>query len=360
MRNDVNIKTEDLGFAENAASMDEIGVAINGGADSPPGGKKKHKMMRSRKNAHIFCICVLAFMLVQWCIFFVYANINSILLSFKYFDPKTQTQVFYPVNQMFTNFVSFLKDLFSSSAPLGKYFINGMIYHLSGLICLPISLIFAFIIYKKLPATGAMKIILFLPSIISGMVIALLFKVFMREGLLGFWANILDLPYSEFTSPLADEDKVFLTLILYQVFFGMPGSLLINIGTMSRTPVDLVEYGRLEGFSYFQEFRYLTLPLMFPVLQIYCLGMFVGFFTAQGPLYAIYGDGSSGTFLPENAISFGYYMMISAISSSMRGVDPQFSYGYTSAANLLIGLLSIPIVYGTKKLFDKFDPEAEF
>ena len=44
----------------------------------------------------------------------------------------------------------------------------------------------------------------------------------------------------------------------------------------------------------------------------------------------------------------------------MSGVAADFMYGYTSAANLLIGLVSIPIVYGTKKLFDRFDPEAEF
>jgi hypothetical protein len=35
-------------------------------------------------------------------------------------------------------------------------------------------------------------------------------------------------------------------------------------------------------------------------------------------------------------------------------------YGYTAAANLLIGAVSVPIVYGTKKLLDLFDPEAEF
>ena len=326
----------------------------------PPPPKKKRKMLATTKKAHIFCICVLAFMLVQWCIFFAYGNINSILLAFQYFDPADETQKFYAAKDMFTNFGTFLTDLFSSERPLGRYFLTGMVYHLTGLVCLPISLIFAFIIYKKMPASGVMKVVLFVPSIISAMVIALLFKTFMNRGLLGVWTNVLGKEYNTFNSPLSDSGKVFGVLLLYQFFFGLPGSLLINLGSMSRTPEELVEYGRLEGFSYFQEFVHLTLPLMFPVLQIYCLGMFTGFFTAQGPLYAIYGDGDSGTYLPDNAISFGYYMMVSAISDSMRGVSPEFSYGYTSASNLLIGMVSIPIVYGTKKLFDHFDPEADF
>ena len=345
-----NVKTS----AEDALAADIGGEAL------PPVKQQKHKMLATTKKAHIFCICVLAFMLVQWLIFFVYGNINSILLAFQFFDPSTESQVFYGGKEIFTNFVSFIKDLFSGEASLGRYFLTGMVYHLTGLVCLPISLIFAFIIYKKMPATNVMKIVLFIPSIISTMVIALLFKIFMREGLLGFWTNVMHRPYDQFLTTLADDSKVFGTLLLYQFFFGLPGSLLINLGSMSRTPEELVEYGKLEGFSYFQEFVHLTLPLMFPVLQVYCLGMFVGFFTAQGPLYAIYGDGDSGTYIPDTAISFGYYMMVAVISDSMRGVAPEFSYGYTAAANLLIGLVSIPIVYGTKKMFDRFDPEADF
>ncbi len=325
----------------------------------PPATEKKHKMLATTKKAHIFCICVLAFMLVQWLIFFVYGNINSILLAFRYFDPESQTQVFYTGKDIFKNFTDFVGDLFSSQDPLGSYFLTGMIYHLAGLVSLPISLVFAFIIYKKMFASGFLKVVLFVPSVISTMVIALLFKTLLLQGFRGFWTNVLHYEYSDFISPLADVEKAFPTLLLYQFFFALPGSLLINIGSMSRTPEELVEYGRLEGFSYFQEFVHLTLPLMFPILQIYCLGMFVGFFTAQGPLYAIYGDGKGGG-IPEKAISFGYYMMVSVISDRGTGVSPDFMYGYTAAANLLIGLVSIPIVYGTKKLFDKFDPEADF
>ena len=339
-----------------------IDAALPEGSVPPfPEKKKKRKMLVTTRNAHIFCACVLAFMLVQWVIFFFYGNINSILLAFQHFDPETETQVYYPIGQLFTNFGNFVTDLFSTTRPLGRYFLNGMAYHLTGLICLPLSLIFAFVIYKDMLASGFMKVVLFIPSIVSAMVIALLFKTFMTQGLLGVWTNLLEKPYDQFLSPLGDDDKVFLTLILYQFFLGLPGSLLINIGTMSRTPKELIEFGELEGMSYFQEFRYITLPLMFSVLQIYCLGMFTGFFTAQGPLYAIYGDGASGTYLPDSAISFGYYMMVSVISdNSMSGVAADFMYGYTSAANLLIGIISIPIVYGTKKLFDRFDPEAEF
>ena len=74
-----------------------------------PVKKEKHKMLATTKKAHIFCICVLAFMLVQWAIFFVYGNINSILLAFQFFDPATESQVFYGGKEIFTNFVNFIR-----------------------------------------------------------------------------------------------------------------------------------------------------------------------------------------------------------------------------------------------------------
>ena len=319
----------------------------------------KQKKTVGRKNAEIFCICTLAFMLVQWLVFYVYQNLNSILLSFQKFDPSVEDHVFLKGDALFDNFKRFFKELFLDKR-IGRYFLNGMVYHLVGLAALPISLTFAFVIYKKMPASGFFKVMLFMPSIVSGMVVVMLFKFLMLDGFRGFWMDVLKLPYEKFPSLLTSEKYAFRTLILYQFFFALPGSLLINVGTMSRVPKELIEYGKLEGLTLFQEFIHLTLPLMFPVLQVYCLGMFSGFFTASGPVYALYGDGMSTIYTPESVKSFGYYLTVSILSGKAAGGDVRYNYGFTSAVNLTIGLVSIPIIYGTKRLFDKIDPGAEF
>lgn len=321
--------------------------------------QRAKKMSISTKKAHIFAVCVLAYMLIQWAIVWIYGNINNLMLAFQYFDPQTESQVFYTGSAIFTNFKEFFVRLFSDPKITG-YFWTGVIYHLVGLVCLPLSLMFAFVIYKKMPCSGLFKVVLFLPSVISGMVIAMLFKMLTVEAFREIFVKWFGGAYSDFNAPLTSNTAALPTLLIYQFFFGLPGSLLINIGSMTRTPKELVEYGQLEGLSYFQEFVHLTLPLMFPILQIYCLGLFTGFFTAQGPLYAIYSDGSSGMYLPESAKSFGYYMTVSVISSKANNAAPEYMYGFTTAANLSVGLISIPIIYGTKKLFDRFDPEATF
>ena len=101
----------------------------------------------------------------------------------------------------------------------------------------------------------------------------------------------------------------------------------------------------------FREFIGLTLPLMYPLIEVQLLGVFVGFFTASGPLYALYAENAS-----PSVTTFGYYMFTRIVGRNAGEVY----YGYTSASNLLIGLISVPLVYGTKWIFDKFDPEVDF
>lgn len=310
----------------------------------PPRSKAKRN-----RGALIFCIAMLAYPIVQWLVFYVYANINSVLLAFQQYDVETGKQVFLPLAHMFDNFKDVIVDLFAADSPLGGYFKNGALLHLASVvIAYPISQFFAFIIYKKCPLSGAFKVILYLPGILSGMVVAMFFKYFVERAL-PTYLGMIGIKISP--TLIVDPTTAFGVIMFYQVFFSMPGAIVINTGTMSRVPNELIEYGKLEGLSMFQEFIHLTLPLIYPLIEVQLLGVFVGFFTASGPLYALYAEGA-----PETVQTFGYYMFTRIVG---RYASETY-YGYTAASNLLIGLVSVPIVYGTKFLLDKFDPGAEF
>ena len=311
----------------------------------------KNSMRKNSRNANIFCFCVLIFFLVQWCVFWLYANINSIRLAFTYFDPASETHKYFKTG-IFTNFKTFLGDLFVGDAK--SYFWNGVLMHfLDNIVCIPVAYMVAFMIYKKCFAHNFFKTVLYLPPILSSMVIVLLYRYFVECGIDFFFVSVLE---KEFPYVFLDTNYNWGAISIYVLFFGVPGSLLVNLGTMSRVPNELIEYGLLEGISLWKEFCMITLPLMFPVIQVQCLGLFTGFFNNSGPLYTFYKSAA-----PENIKTFGYFMFTSTISGTEGTAgDPRYMYGYTSAAKLMIGIVSVPIVQGTKALFDKFDPEAEF
>lgn len=307
-----------------------------------------YRKPKVKKGALIFVLCMLIYPLVQWLIFYVYANINSILLSFQRYNISTGQFEFLPFSSLFSNFGAFFKDLFTGKN-LPRYFLNGAILHAAGLlISFPVGIIFAYIVYKKLPLSGYFKVMLYLPTILSSMVIIMLFKYFIEKALPGFFKIF---GVEDFPLLLTTPEYNFQTILAYSVIMAMPGNIVITVSTMSRIPAELTEYGNLEGISMFQEFRYLVIPMIFPILEVYLLGMFVGFFTAQGPLYAMFAENAA-----DNVVTFGYYMFTRVVGRN----SSEAMYGYTAAANLSIGLVSVPIVYLTKFVLDRLDPGAEF
>ena len=312
--------------------------------------KKTLFKSKANRNEHIFCFCMLIFFVLHWFVFWVYANFNSIRMAFTEYNDVTFTHDLLPSGRTFENFKKFFTEIFSARG--AKYLLNGAYFHLiSTVFCLPLIYMVAYIIYKKLPATGFFKVVLYLPAIVSGMVTVLLYKHIIESGLDGFMMQNLGkkLPYV-----FTDERYSRLTISAYVIFFGIPGSLLINLGTMSRVPEELIEYGQMEGITLFKEFLHVIVPLIYPVLEVQCLGLFLGFFTTSGPLYTFYQYAA-----PENLKTFGYYMFVSVLHGTSEQAA-EFSYGYNAAAHLSIGLFSVPIVQATKWLLDKFDPQAEY
>lgn len=315
--------------------------------------KVKKKKPVGRRNAERFCLCILIPALLHFIVFNVLMNFESLLLAFQYYDGYQQQ--FYEIDKIFTNFVRFFNELFIDPET-SKYFLNGMIFQLVDIAAIPAALMMAYAIYKKYPMTAFYMVVMFLPGIFSGMITALGFKSLMNEGLRNYWEYVLKNDPYEFTVPLL-SDSAFWILSLYKFYFAMPGALLVNVGTMRKLPEELIEYGKLEGMTNAQEFVYVVLPMMFSLIQISCLGMFAGFLTESGPLFAVYGKGQD---VPRSAITFGYYMQASVLGNALTGNLPEYMYGYSTAVNLTIGIVTVPIVWGTKKLFDLFDPEVEY
>lgn len=315
--------------------------------------KVKKKKPVGRRNAELFCLSILIPAFLHFIVFNLLMNFESLLLAFQYYDGENQQ--FYEIDKIFTNFVRFFNELFVDPET-SKYFLNGMIFQLVDIAAIPCSLMIAYTIYKKFPATAFYMVIMFLPGIFSGMITALGFKSLINDGLRNAWEFLLERDRDEFVAPLL-SDNAFWILSLYKFYYAMPGALLVNVGTMRKIPEELVEYGRLEGITYFEEFRYIVLPMMFSLIQISCLGMFAGFLTESGPLFAVYGTGQD---VPKSAVTFGYYMQASVLGNKLTGNLPEYVYGYSTAVSLTIGIVTVPIVWGTKKLFDLFDPEVEY
>lgn len=108
--------------------------------------------------------------LIQFAIFWVYVNVDSILLAFKL---TTRTGVSWGLD----NFKRFFHEFRMPDMELSLALTNTFLLFLVGtVIGLPVSLLFAYYLYKKVPCSKFFRVVFFLPSIISAAVLVALFK----------------------------------------------------------------------------------------------------------------------------------------------------------------------------------------
>ena len=88
---------------------------------------------------------------------------------------------------------------------------------------------------------------------------------------------------------------------------------------------------------------------------------YIGRFLGGGMLGKLQALVAAAAELPvAGAVAIPIPKAVGRLAGKAAGGDVRYNYGFTSAVNLTIGLVSIPIIYGTKRLFDKIDPGAEF
>jgi len=307
-----------------------------------PGKEKKlGSMATKRRKELIFFICLIAYPMLQFLVFYVGTNINSILLAFQEFDVDTGLFHFLSGERLFLNFKDFLEDMAQDVTMVSATKNSIKLYAMGLLIGFPLNLIFSFFLYKKVPGSGFYRVILFLPSIISSLVISLMFRYFVENALselIGF--NLL-----------TNKSTGFGTMIFYCIWAGFGSAILIYTSAMTKIDESIVEYGELEGISLLQEFWYVTLPLIYPTITIFLVSGIAALFTNQASLFNFYGTGARA-----DMQTLGYIFFVRIMKSETSSYR---QYPYASAAGLLFTLVATPITLFVKWALEKYGPSVE-
>lgn len=299
---------------------------------------KKTKINSNRSKwlrETIFAAAIVILPLAWWAFSFFYTTFDTILLGFKGYDRMNQQTTWVG----FENFGTVIKELFTPGELLNISLKNSLLlWGINVLIAIPIALLVSFALYKKAIGSGIFKVILFLPSIVSGMVWVLIYSFFLDKGLQVDW--------------LSNNDVNFYAMLFYNLWLGFAGNMVLYTGAMSRVPPSLVEAGHLDGMNDFQEFIYIVLPLIFPTLSVILTTCIMTIFTIQLPAFAFYGNG--GTQSKPHLYSFGLYTFMKGYAQD-PGETPLIS-----AISMLVCLVAAPASVLFRKLLEKISPTVEY
>ncbi|NMA05012.1 MAG: sugar ABC transporter permease [Acholeplasmataceae bacterium] len=278
--------------------------------------------------------------ITQFLIFWVYVNFNSILMAFQKFDGDTVTYTL-------DNFIRFFDEIKLGDSNLRIAIKNTMSLFLVNIgIILPLSLLFAYFLYKKVFFHKGFRVIFFLPQIISSVILITLFKYIIAPtgpfNMVLSW--ITDKPISELPNWLGDPRYSFNTILVYCIWTGFAVNLVLITGAMSRIPKEIIEYGRLEGLSLKGELFKVIIPMIYPTLTTLIITTVSGMFVNMGPILPF----TQGNF---KTTTIGYYIF-SQVKNNM--------YEYPAAIGLVFTFIGLPIVLLVKKLLNKIGSDVEY
>lgn len=295
--------------------------------------KKKLKL-----NETGFIIAVLAFPLTLFLVFYVYVNASSFAMAFQYVDSNFN----YHWNGL-KNFVEIFKTISDGGALLSTAFKNNLlIFFWTLIIGFPLNMLFSYYLYKGYFGNQIIRFIVMMPSILSGMVMSLLFLKFVETSLPDMLSRLLGIKIGN----LLNSEAALTTIIFYMMWTGFTTSLILYPNAMNAIDDGIIESAQLDGVNVMQELLYIIIPLIYPTITTFFVTGTASLFTNAGPLFAFYYNDA-----PADVWTMGYYLYVKTMFGS-----GQTAYPFMSALGLVLTLITVPTVMFVKWLMEKFDP----
>ncbi|MBR0188790.1 MAG: sugar ABC transporter permease [Clostridia bacterium] len=304
----------------------------------------KSRLSQKKLHDNLFVASFLIYPIILFLVFYVYVNFNSILLAFKEYDFKGNYKWV-----SFDNFSSFIENIRGGSALWAQGLSNSFkMYFIALIICLPLYVLFSYIIFKKCFMHKQLRAISMIPQIVSGFIICLVFKKFVEGAIPDIVKSVFG--KEEFPNLLQDTGYAFGTTLFYQIWISFATNLIVYPNAMTQIDDSILEAGKIDGVgNMFQELWYLIIPLIFPTISTFLITGLAAIFTNAGSLPTFYMYSA-----PTSAVNIGYiYWRDVANSSNYAG------YPMLAAGGLLMTFFVAPLTILVRWLLEKFGPTTE-
>lgn len=300
------------------------------------------KKKRTDKEKVIFILFCITIPIIQWLIFYVYANVDSIFMAFRDSNGALTME----------NFKRFFVELKTPSSDIRLAFKNTFITFLILLVTYPFKVLVSYFLYKKVPGSAVFRVLFFLPSILFSVCTAMVFTRFV--GTTGIIAKaVQEMLHLDYVPELlADSRFANIVVLLNMVWLGFPGDLIIWGGTFARIPNEVLESGKIDGVNWWTEFTKIMVPLVWPTLSLQMILMFCGIFGASGQVFLLTGGGY-GTI----TLSVWMYKVLLENSGNMYTSNV---YNYLSAVGLMITIVAVTMSLCIRKFTDKAFDDVDF
>ncbi|GGW95092.1 ABC transporter permease [Streptomyces malachitofuscus] len=196
-------------------------------------------------------------------LFFGYPLVRNVVMSFQHYTPKTFFTGEAPFNGT-DNWSSVFHDVL-----FGKALWHTLVFtagSLLGQFCIGLAL--AVFFNRRFPLGGVLRSLILLPWLVPMVVSGIVWRRILDQdtGVLNTFLDTLGL--GGHTPWLTSPDMALLSVVLVNVWIGIPFNMVILYGGLQEIPRELYEAASLDGASAWRTFRSVTLPMLKPVITV--------------------------------------------------------------------------------------------
>lgn len=253
----------------------------------------KFKGLSPKAKKRIFIYGFLAWPLLHFFVFWFCMNIQTFTDSFFEFSVDG-SKAFVG----WENYREILKIIFGQKdrGVINHYAVlNSLsLIPLSLFVNLPLTVVFAYAIFKKVAGHGFFRITLFLPAVISSVVLCLAYRLSLdnSSGIIiqfirliglggdGTQANTGIIPVGGF---LGNPDTMWGTILVFSVWTGVNGNLIYFSSAMARLPQSVFESAEIDGATQLRQFLSVCLPMIWPTITTMSITLVAAVFSWMMP-----------------------------------------------------------------------------
>ena len=365
---DAEQNTEDRSSAGQAEFAREEETLAADGAASPVCGeegasdlalsaeerKKVSDKIRLKRNAkeYLFVLSLIAWPIIQFLVFWVYVNFESFTLIFKVYKPLQGEYVWSGVDDI----VKLFKEMVLGESPvMNRAMWNSVFSIIPGLfLILPLAFITAYAFYKHVPGERLFRVVFYLPSMISIVVLTMCYKYLFDPNFGSIrllFENVFGIEGLKWLTPSTDNGLVWPLIYLYCLWSGLGSNVILMSGAMQRIPKEIAESAKLEGVGFWREAWSITLPLTMTTVSNFIVLSVMGMFSFMMQPMLLTNETGGPEGMTQTIAMYVYATTASGLESSMKSAV---------TIGILFSLLFGPWVFVIKALLDKFTPKIEF
>ena len=224
---------------------------------------------------------------------------------------------------------------------------NGMIVVLSLVMQGPIAIGLALLLNKRMLGKSVIRVLIFVPYVISEVIVGTGWSLMLQTS--GAVNDLLKgIGLSGFAHDWLSDPKIAIWSLMVIISWKYIGfAVLLFLAGLQGIPVELQEAAAIDGASYWQIQRRITLPLLGPTIRIWAFLSIIGSLQLFDLVYIIWGQYVSST---AGTSTMATYMVTNGRNSG--------NYGFGNAVAVVLFLISLVIALIYQRFVLRRDTEG--